>query len=153
MDNLLEIVRKVANEKKGVVASDDGECKIFLLISNGLNRMIKVWGTEFLVFFTFSEDRPFTFTHDDRFYEAINMVNDEVVSFSIEYDPEQNKIMLKSSVIYVPGIDIHKAIDYFENMHNKYFNVIFEMFSDLPEDITNFSAKVKEEAKRRWPGN
>ena len=148
MEELNKLVSQYANTKDAHDASENEKLIKFVFISNDINRCLEVRDLDVLVLFSYIERSNVPVDNEEKFYEAINSVNDEMVTFSMEYDPDQATILLKSSVLYVEGVDVEKALNYFENIHNKYLNVILQFFTNLPDDISKIGAQVKEAATK-----
>lgn len=148
MEELKKLISQYLDSKEASNASEEGKYSKFHFITNNINRCLEVRDSDVLVLFSYKERFNVYVDNEEKFYEAANSVNDEMVTFSMEYDPNQKMIHLKSSVLYVEGVDVEKALNYFENIHNKYLNVILEFFSNLPDDISKIGAQVKEAATK-----
>lgn len=70
----------------------------------------------------------------EKFYEGINRFNEELNTLSVEYDPDNQVLRLKSSLINMPEINIEKAIEYYFKTHDKYFKYVNEDFACINEE-------------------
>lgn len=124
---------------------------LFAFEENGIKRTIEVTGSgKFVTIYSFDESK-IKVLDEERFYQAINSVNEQMNTLSVEYFPEDESLKIKSSLLMIEGISIQSSIDYFFVMHDKYFKYIMEALANVncSTDIENFGKLVKDSAQKK----
>ena len=146
---LFERVDRLIQSKQGnkLVGGKD----LYLFEENGKKRTIEVTGSgKFMTFYTFDESK-ISICDEEKFYQAINSINEQMNSLSVEYFPDDEALKIKSSLLVVQGINIEESIRYFFGMHDKYFSGIYEGLAGVNSstNIIDFGKIVKESISKR----